>query len=320
MFSRMFRDADLRRLEAAAHVVTPTVIDGDALKYPSLADTRVLITGWGSPLIDQGIVSAAPQLKLIAHSAGSIKNIVRELVYDHGIRVTTAAGANAIPVAEFTVAMMVSLLKQVPWIAPAYARGDIAETDHRKLAARELADLEVGLVAASRIGRLVIQLLRSYTNITIKLYDPFLTDEEAAELGVVKTSLEEVCRCEVISVHAPNLPETRHLINAEMFAVMPDHAVFINTSRGQLVDEAALVAELHRRPLYAALDVTHPEPPSPDSPLRSAPNLVLTPHIAGAMQQARKEMGKLAIDETLRFLRNEPLEHEVTREMLATQA
>jgi hypothetical protein len=80
MFSRMFRDADLRRLEAAAHVVTPTVIDGDALKYPSLADTRVLITGWGSPLIDQGIVSAAPQLKLIAHSAGSIKNIVRELV------------------------------------------------------------------------------------------------------------------------------------------------------------------------------------------------------------------------------------------------
>jgi phosphoglycerate dehydrogenase-like enzyme len=121
-------------------------------------------------------------------------------------------------------------------------------------------------------------------------------------------------------VHAPSLAETQHMINAKMLALMPDHAVFINTSRGQLVDETALLAELHRRPLYAALDVTDPEPPLADSPLRTAPNLVLTPHIAGAMHQARQEMGKLAIDETLRFLGNEPLQHEVTRAMLATQA
>jgi phosphoglycerate dehydrogenase-like enzyme len=317
---RMFRDTDLQRLEEAVHIAMPTAVDDQPLKYPALSDTQVLITGWGSPVIDEALLAAAPKLKLIAHSAGSIKTIVRDLVYDHGIRVTTAAGANAIPVAEFTAAMMVSLLKQVPWIGPAYARGDLQEVEQRKHAVRELADLEVGLVAASRIGRLVSQLLRSYSNITVKLYDPFLSEEQASGLGVIKSTLEEVCRCEVISVHAPNLPETRQLISAEMLALMPDHAVFINTSRGQLVDETALVAELRKRPLYAALDVTYPEPPAADSPLRSAPNLVLTPHIAGAMQQARKQMGKLAIDETLRFLNDQPLEHEVTRAMLATQA
>jgi phosphoglycerate dehydrogenase-like enzyme len=294
--------------------------DANTPLYPSLTDATVLITGWGTPAIDPLVLSHAPQLKLVAHSAGSVKNLIREGVFDRGIRVTTAASANAIPVAEFTVSMMVSMLKQVPWIGPAYAANNQEEVARRKSHVRELADLNVGLIAASRIGRLVIHLLKAFNNLTIKLYDPHLSADEAAELGVVKASLEEVCRCEVVSVHAPNLPETRHIINAETLALLPDHAVFINTSRGALVDETALIAELRRRPIYAALDVTDPEPPIADSPLRTLPNLVLTPHIAGAMNQARRQMGKLAIDETLRFLRNEPLQYEVTRAMLAIQA
>jgi phosphoglycerate dehydrogenase-like enzyme len=96
--------------------------------------------------------------------------------------------------------------------------------------------------------------------------------------------------------------------------------VLVNTSRGTLIDESALVAELKRRQLYVALDVTDPEPPAPDSPLRTAPNLVLTPHIAGALRQGRLDMGQIAIEETLRFLKGEPLQHEVTRAMLPTQA
>jgi len=320
MIRRMFRESDLQRLRQVANILAPATPEDQTPVYPSLADADAAITGWGSPSIDQPMIAGAPKLKLLAHSAGSVKHVAHDFVFDRGIRVTTAASANAIPVAEFTVAMMVLLLKQVPWIGPAYARGDHEEMTQRKRLVRELANIQVGLVAASRIGRLVVQLLRSFTNITVKLYDPFLTDADAAKLGVIKASLEDVCRCEVISVHAPNLPETRHMINAKMLALMPDHAVFINTSRGQLVDETALAAELHNRPIYAALDVTDPEPPLANSPLRTAPNLVLTPHIAGAMYQARQEMGKLAIDETLRFLRNEPLQHEVTRAMLATQA
>lgn len=317
---RMFGEADLQSLRQAANVISPALGDDNAPNYPALAEARVLITGWATPLLDQALLDRAPNVKLVAHSAGSVKTLVSQAVFDRGVRVTTAAAANAIPVAEFTVAMMVSLLKQVPWISQAYARLDQEELARRKQLVRELADLKVGLIGASRIGRLVIQLLKGYNNLTIKLYDPLLSDTDASALGVVKTTLEQVCQCEVVSVHAPNLPETRHMINPRTLALMPDHAVFINTARGALVDEAALVAELRRRPLYVALDVTDPEPPALDSPLRTAPNVLLTPHIAGAMNQGRRSMGKLAIDETLRFLRDQPLQHEVTRAMLATQA
>ncbi len=115
------------------------------------------------------------------------------------------------------------------------------------------------------------------------------------------------------------------MLNARVLSLLPDHAVFINTSRGALVDEAALVAEVRRRPLYVLLDVTDPEPAAPDSPLRTVPNILLTPHIAGVTPRsggvnrpAARAMGRLAIEQVLRFLRREPLEHEVTREMLAT--
>jgi phosphoglycerate dehydrogenase-like enzyme len=139
-------------------------------------------------------------------------------------------------------------------------------------------------------------------------------------MGVELASLEEVCRCEVVSLHAPNIPETRHMMNARTLGLLPDHAVLINTSRGALIDEAALVAEVRRRPLYVMLDVTDPEPPAADAPIRREANILLTPHIAGSMKQARLDMGRLAIDEVLRFLKGEPLQHEVTREMLPTQA
>ena len=316
---RMFRSVDMDRLNEFAIVSVPTESPDQLVVYPALDEAVVIITGWKTPRLSPEVLDTAPNLKLLAHSAGSVKGIAGGF-YRRGIRVTTAADANAVPVADFTITMMMSLLKQVPWIGPAFSRGDHEEVDRRKPHLRELADMEVGIVSASRIGRLVIQRLKTYPNITIKLYDPFVTDAVAAELGAVKASLTQVCRCEVISVHAPNLAETRHLISAQMIAEMPDHAVFINTSRGELVDEIALVAELYKRPLYAALDVTDPEPPLPNSLILSAPNLLLTPHIAGAQRQACLEMGKLAIDETIRFLTGQPLQFEVTREMFATQA
>jgi phosphoglycerate dehydrogenase-like enzyme len=110
------------------------------------------------------------------------------------------------------------------------------------------------------------------------------------------------------------------MLNARTLALLPDHAVLINTSRGALIDEAALVAEVRRRPLYVYLDVTDPEPPATDSPLLREPNILITPHVAGGMNQGRKDMGRMAIDETLRFLRGGSLEQEVTRDMLPTQA
>jgi phosphoglycerate dehydrogenase-like enzyme len=318
-FKNMFREADLQRLHAAAEVVGPVDVKHRSAVRDLLATARAAITGWGSPTLDDDLLGAAPHLQLIAHSAGSVKTLITESVYDRGIRVTTAAGANAVPVAQFTVAMMVMLLKQVPWLSQEYTRGGDKRSG-RVAAVRELHDMTVGIVAASRIGRLVIQLLKAYHRLEIKLYDPYITPEEAQELGVTLASLEDVFRCEVVSIHAPNIPETRKMVNARLLGLLPDHAVLINTSRGALIDEDALVAEVRRRPIYAALDVTDPEPPRADSALRGEPNIILTPHIAGAMNQARRDMGALAIDETLRFLQGRPLQCEVTRAMLPTQA
>lgn len=321
MCKRMFRIEDLDRLHTFATVRGPLSADASVDEYRKLlSDAHAIITGWGTMRITQPLLASATRLKLIAHSAGSVKSLLDDTVYERGIRVTTAASANAVSVAQYTVGMMVTLLKQTPWISAAYAKGDMEELRKRRAVVRELMDIDVGIIAASRVGREVINLLRAYPRVNIKCYDPLLSQEAAAKLGVTLVSLQDVCRCEVVSVHAPNIPETHRMFNARTLALLPDHCVFINTARGALVDEDALVNELKRRPLYACLDVTAPEPPKPDSPLRTAPNLILTPHIAGAIQQACKDMGQLAIEETMRFFSGDKLLHEVTRDMLPTQA
>jgi phosphoglycerate dehydrogenase-like enzyme len=313
----MFTPGDIARLNAAAAVVGPVeTITPDAIRT-LLADAVAVISGWGTPRFDAAQLAAASKLKFVAHSAGSVKPLVTDALYDRGIRVTTAAGANASPVAETTVAMMAVMLKRIPWLLS--SRGD-KEIIHSIGPIRELRDLSVGLISASRVGREVIRLLKCYPRLRVLVYDPYLESDQAAALGVELASLDDVCRCDVLSVHGPNLPETRHMLNARTLALLPDHAVLINTSRGSLIDEAALVAEVRRRPLYVYLDVTDPEPPAADSPLRNQPNILLTPHISGAMNQARRDMGRLAIEETLRFLSGQPLQHEVTREMLPKQA
>jgi phosphoglycerate dehydrogenase-like enzyme len=315
-----FFPEDLHRLREAADV-RDSGRRADARSFRRLlGDATAAITGWGTPRFDADLLEHAPNLRLIAHSAGSVKGLITPAVYDRGIRVTTAAAANAVPVAEFTVAMMVAMLKQIPWLIGSYTRGDGKGVSRRLGVIRELRDLSIGLVGASRVGREVIRLLGAYPRLTIKVYDPYLSAESAHALGVERTSLEEVCRCDVVSIHAPDIPETRHMINASTLALLPDHGVLINTARGALLDESALVAEVRRRPLYVLLDVTDPEPPTKRSPLRREPNILLTAHVAGAVRQARRDMGRIAIEETLRFARGQPLQHEVTRQMLPTQA
>ncbi len=318
--AQMFEPGDLVRLEEIAELRGPFDPEQSASQIEALRAARVAIAGWGTPPLTTELLASAPNLELIAHSAGSVKGIITEAVFDRGIQVSTAAAANATPVAEFTVAMMVALLKQIPWIAGAYMRGDQEELRRRAPVVRELRDIQVGLISASRVGREVIRLLRAYPRVRVKLHDPFISPSQADEMGVELASLEDTCHCEVVSIHAPRVPATHHMFNARTLALLPDHAILINTARGSLVDENALVNEVSKRPLYVLLDVTDPEPPAPDSPLRKQPNIILTPHIAGSMAQARRDMGRLAIAETLRFLRGERLEHEITREMFPTQA
>ncbi|TXI04065.1 MAG: hydroxyacid dehydrogenase, partial [Rhizobium sp.] len=144
---------------------------------------------------------------------------------------------------------------------------------------------------------------------------------EARQLGAELVSLPELMdECQTVSLHAPLLPATRHMINADMLARLRSGATLINTARGGLIDQAALEAELTSGRLSAFLDVTEPEALPENSPLYDLPNVVLTPHIAGAIGNERQRLGRLVVDEIERFVTGKPLQHSLTLESLYYQA
>jgi phosphoglycerate dehydrogenase-like enzyme len=178
----------------------------------------------------------------------------------------------------------------------------------------------VGLVGASRVGRGVIDLLRPF-DLRVVVADPFLDEAEAARLGVQLLELDALlAESHVVSLHAPSLPTTRHMIDRRRLALMRDGAVLINTARGALVDHDALVAELRSGRLSAVLDVTEPEPLPPESPLFTLPNVVLTPHIAGALGTEVVRLGDAAIEELRRYASGLPFAHPLRPEDLGRVA
>jgi phosphoglycerate dehydrogenase-like enzyme len=177
----------------------------------------------------------------------------------------------------------------------------------------------VGIIGAGHVGRKVIEYLRNFEVKHILLYDPYLTVDAAAELGVIAVSLPELLRrSDAVSLHAPALPTTYHMLGSKELALLRDGTVLINTSRGQNIDEEALVSELERGRLMAFLDVTDPEPPALGSRLRSLPNVVLTPHVSGG--GANNRMGDCAVEEVRRFLAGEPALYEVRQDMIDRMA
>jgi phosphoglycerate dehydrogenase-like enzyme len=141
-------------------------------------------------------------------------------------------------------------------------------------------------------------------------------------LGVKLTSLDDLFRlAQVVSLHTPWLPETEGLITGRHFRLMPPHSAFINTARGAVVREAEMIEVLRERPdITAVLDVTHPEPPQAESPLYTLPNVLLTPHIAGAMGGECRRLGESVLGELRRYLEGKPLVHQVRREQIALLA
>lgn len=255
----------------------------------------------------------APRLRAVMHAAGTVKPLVSEALWERGIVVSSAADANAGPVASCTVALITLAARRTLTMAAGYADGwpDFAD--------RTGADgLTVGIVGASRIGRRVIAALRrSDAGFRLLLSDPYVTDEEARRLGVERVELADLCRrSAVVSVHAPLLPGTTGLLDAKMLALIPDGGALVNTARGAIVDTDALTAECATGRLEAYLDVTNPEPLPPGHPLLSLPNVLITPHTAGAQGSEVRRLGQYAVAEVARWLAGEPLLGEVTREAL----
>lgn len=283
----------------------------------ALADAEILVSGWGCPRLTADVLAGAPRLRAVMHAAGTVKPIVGDALWERGIVVSSAADANAGPVASCTVALITLAARRTLTTAAGYAGGwpDFAD--------RRGADgLTVGVIGASRIGRRVIaELARSDAGFRVLLSDPYVTDDDARGLGAERVSLADLCaRSAVVSVHAPLLPETTGLLDATTLALIPDGGALINTARGAIVDTDALTAECASGRLEAYLDVTDPEPLPPGHPLLSLPNVLVTPHIAGAQGSEVRRLGQYAVSEVARWVAGEPLLGEVTREALARLA
>ncbi|MYV55846.1 hydroxyacid dehydrogenase [Streptomyces sp. SID3212] len=272
----------------------------------ALADTELLVTCWGAPPLTADVLDAAPRLRAVVHAAGSVKHHITDACWERGIAVTSAAAANARPVAEYTLAAILFAGKNVLGSAQRYRNLRTHHDWREELDSAGNYRRTVGVVGASRIGRRVIELLRPF-DLEVLLYDPYVEPAEAAALGADLVTLDELCaRSHVVSVHAPQLPATDRMIGAAQLAAMADGSTLINTSRGSLVDEDALLPELVAGRLHAVLDVTEPELPPVDSPLYDLPNVLLTPHVAGSLGGEIHRMADQALDEVERWTKGLP--------------
>lgn len=286
----------------------------------ALRETEVLVTGWGCPPLTAKALALMPALRAVVHTAGTVKGLMTEAAWKRGLSVTSAAEANARPVAEYTVAAIVFANKRILDAARAYAAARAQLDPLRLYPAIGNYRRTVGVVGASRIGRRVIELLRSY-DVEVLVYDPYLDRQDAAALGVEQTTLDQLAfRSDVVTVHAPELPETRHLLDARHIALMRDGATLINTARGSLVDTEALTAHLVSGRLHAILDVTDPDVLPADSPLYDLPNVLLTPHIAGSLGTELTRLADAAADELDRYTRGLAFAHAVQPTALSRSA
>ena len=284
---------------------------------PSLADVEVIFSTWGMLKLTEAHLDRLPGLRAVFYAAGSVQYFARPLLR-RGITVVNAASANAVPVAEFTLAQILLANK-------GYFRNtrDFTAPDRYRKAYRGPGNygVTVALLGAGQIGRALIELLQPF-RLPVVVFDPYLTQEEAIILGVEKVSLEEAFRRgQVVSNHLADKPATHHMLTGSLLGLMAPHATFINTGRGGTVVEAELVKVLRDRPdLTALLDVTDPEPPRPDSPLWTLPNVQVSSHIAGSIGDEVKRVADVVMSEFEAWRQGLPLRNAVTERMLETVA
>jgi phosphoglycerate dehydrogenase-like enzyme len=303
------------RAEIERHLrITEPVLAADQLTPASLADVEVLVTGWGGPKLDSALLASAPKLALVLYGAGSVRSVVTPEFWARNGRITSAGTAIATAVAEFTLAQVLYALKHGwRYVLRAREAGGSAPRD-RETGARGAV---VGLVGFGATGRATARLLARHEMI-LQAYDPYADGVP----GVDMVGLPELfATSDVISLHAPLLPATRGMVGDKLLSAMKPDATLVNTARGGLIDEPALIDVLHRRPdLFAVLDVTDPEPPVPGSALFTLPNVVVTPHLAGSLGPERRRQGQVMAAELERFAAGEPLRYEVTQATMGRSA
>jgi D-3-phosphoglycerate dehydrogenase len=255
--------------------------------------------------VDAALIAAAPRLRAIARAGTGVDNVDVPAATARGIVVMNAPGANSVSVAEHAIALMLALSRAIPAADAAMKR---SVWDKKRLTGAELRGKTLGLVGLGRIGQEVAARARAF-GMDLVAYDPFISEQVAAGLGVHLLQLDDLCaRADFISLHVPATPETRHLLNADRLARCRPGVRIVNTARGELIDEAALADAIDRGQVAGAgLDVFETEPPT-DTRLTRLPQVVATPHIAASTTEAQEQVGL----ETAIALRNFLLEGVIT--------
>ena len=276
-----------------------------------------LVTGWGVMPISGKALERAENLKIVVHSAGSVKylftpEMVARRLAPSGIRVVSARGAIALNVAEHAVGALIMMSRR--WVHDAInirERGMWRDPD-KNWSNQFLRGAVVGIVSASMVGREVIRLLQPF-NVRVLVFDPCLSDWEAGRMNVERVDLDTLFEhSDMVTIHAPSIPDTDRMIGAEQLRLLRDDAVLINTSRGSVLDHDALYEEAKAGRIQVQLDVTTPEPLPPEHRLRSLPNVVITPHSSGTGAYGHLEIGEITLSALEHFFSGrEPVPGEV---------
>jgi phosphoglycerate dehydrogenase-like enzyme len=318
-FDRIYGESERADIAALVEIEEAPQTANTVAENPKVLDgVEVIISGWGAPVMDDAFLEAAGELRAVFYGAGSVRPFVTDALWERGVLVASAHSANAVPVSEYALAAILFSLKRGWHFATAVR---VKRSFPQVSGIPGAYGSTVGIVSLGATGRMLRERLVPF-DVRVVAYDPCVTVQEAAGLGVELMALGRLFReADVVSLHTPWLPETESLIQGSHLASMKRGATFINTSRGAVVREAEMISVLEGRPdLTAVLDVTHPEPPEPDSPLYEMPNVVLTPHIAGSQGGECRRMGRLVVEELRRYVAGEPLQHEITRERAAVMA
>ena len=288
----------------------------------SFPEIESVFSTWGMPrLTEDEIAEKLPNLKYVFYAAGTVQAFARPFL-NKGIRVFSAWAANAVPVAEFTLSQILLANKGFFQLDHRYRSEGFEEAlDYAGHFEGNFLN-KVGLLGAGMVGRKVIELLKPFS-IEIEVYDPFLSEENAAKLGVKKTGLKEIFEgCPVISNHLANNAQTVGMIDYSLFSLMSPWAVFINTGRNAQIVVPDLIKAMKEQPgRTALLDVTDPEEPLPkDHPLWEVPNIFITPHRAGSQKREIYRMGEYMLAEYEKVSNGIHPLYEVSLEMLKTMA
>ncbi|HEX2034067.1 MAG TPA: hydroxyacid dehydrogenase [Chloroflexota bacterium] len=317
-WQQVISPAAAQQLGTLGRLLRPDVRQ-EAQVREALGQAEVALTGWRSPKLTAELLAEAPHLRLITHTAGSVKGLIDPGAWERGVTVCHAADLIADAVAEMCLLLELLCLRRVHALDRGMRQGQTWD-ELRAWPGELLRGKRVGLVGCGYVARKHIQLLKPF-GCEIAVYDPYLSDEGAAGLGVAKADLDALFReSKVVSNHAPITPETKGLIGKAQLAALQPGSVFVNTARAYTVDYGALLEELRSGRFYAALDVFEKEPLAQDSPFLELPNVILTPHAAGHSVDSHLAQGQAMVDEIGRFLAGEPLRYRVTREQLATMA